>query len=138
MKEILDALGATILRDESHKEYSLIEFSLDDMYYSRITMLIYPNKIVLESPVVYIKSPNASKELFNKYKSNFEEVKTGKEYKYKKTLSKDTHQLRGYIKKLVKISSIVGLNYELRYYNKYRAEEAARLLEKYGYPLEFD
>ncbi|RLG01908.1 hypothetical protein DRN58_00740 [Thermococci archaeon] len=138
MKKILDKLGAKILRDESRGEYSLIEFSLNEIYYSRVKMLIYPNKIILESPVVYIENPNASKELFSKYKSNFEEVKTGREYKYKKTLPKDTHQLRGYIKKLVRSSCIVGLNYELRYYRKYKAREAAKLLEKYGYPIEFD
>jgi len=138
MKEILDKLGAKILMDESHGKYTLIEFSINEILYSRIRMYIYQDKIILETPVIYTESPNVSKELFDKYKNNFEEVKKEKEYKYSKTLPRDTHQLRGYIKKIVRNSCIVGLNYELRYYHNYPAKEAMRLLERYGYPVEFD
>jgi molybdate transport system regulatory protein len=138
MDDVLDKLEATIRREEEHENHRLIEFSINEIYYSRITMRIYEDKIVLETPVLYIENPNASKELFDKHKGNFEEIKEEKEYKYAKTLSRDTHQLRGYIKKIVRKSCIVGLNYELRYYHKYNSDDAVDLLEKYDYPIEFD
>ena len=138
MMDDLEKLDATIRREVDRDDHREIEISLNEIYYSTITMKIYDDKIVLETPVLYIENPNSSKELFDKHKGNFEEVKEGKEYKYRKTLSRDTHQLRGYIKKIVKKSCIVGLNYELRYYHKYKSDDAADLLEKYGYPIEFD
>ncbi|MEA1993575.1 MAG: hypothetical protein U9N35_04165, partial [Euryarchaeota archaeon] len=137
MKEVLSKLDATVLKEEKGDEYTVLEFSLNDTQYDRITMKVYPNKIVLETPVVYIENPNSSKKLFEKHKGNFEEIKEGKEYRYGKTLPRDTHQLKGYIKKIVKMSCIVGLNYELRYYNEYKADKAVELLKKYNYPIEF-
>ncbi len=143
MKEIdeirkeLEELEVTVQKDECHEEYQLIEFSLSEVYYSSLRMMIYPDKIVLEGPVIYKEDSNASKGLFDKYSSNFDEIEREGKYRYGKTLPRDTHQLKGYLKKIAKNSSIVGLNYELRYYDKYKAGEAADLLEKYGYPVEF-